>query len=265
MAEEKRDYYEVLGVQKGCSDDELKKAYRKLAKQYHPDLNPGDKDAEAKFKEVNEAYAVLSDSEKRARYDQFGHAGVDPSYGGGAGGAGGFGFDFGDIGDIFDSFFGGGSGFGGFGGSSRTRNPNAPIRGNNINIDIALSFMEAAKGCKKEINFSRLIKCEDCGGTGAAKGTSPETCPGLPRQWTGAGAAAYPVRRGAEREGLQPLRRYPARSSRPRATSARAWAVCANRCGWRWMSRRASTMDRPLCCVDKATTASMAARREMSM
>ena len=177
MAEEKRDYYEVLGVQKGCSDDELKKAYRKLAKQYHPDLNPGDKDAEAKFKEVNEAYAVLSDSEKRARYDQFGHAGVDPSYGGGAGGAGGFGFDFGDIGDIFDSFFGGGSGFGGFGGSSRTRNPNAPIRGNNINIDIALSFMEAAKGCKKEINFSRLIKCEDCGGTGAAKGTSPETCP----------------------------------------------------------------------------------------
>ena len=172
MAEEKRDYYEVLGVQKGCSDDELKKAYRKLAKKYHPDLNPGDKDAEAKFKEVNEAYTVLSDSEKRARYDQFGHAGVDPSYGGGAGAGG---FDFGDFGDIFSDFFGGG--FGGFGGSSRTRNPNAPIRGNNINIDIDLTFMEAAKGCKKEISFSRLIRCEECSGTGAAKGTKPETCP----------------------------------------------------------------------------------------
>ena len=118
---DKRDYYEVLGVQKSASEDDIKKAYRKLAKQYHPDLNPGDKNAEAKFKEVNEAYEVLSDSDKRARYDQFGHAGVDPNFGGGAGGGNPFqgaGFDFTDI---FDSFFGGG-----FGGSSRRANPNTP-------------------------------------------------------------------------------------------------------------------------------------------
>lgn len=173
---EKRDYYEVLGVQKGCSDDELKKAYRKLAKQYHPDLNPGDKEAETKFKEVNEAYEVLSDSDKRARYDQFGHAGVDPSYGAGAGGfgsAGGFG-GFDDLGDIFDSFFGGG-GFG-FGGGTRTRNPNAAIRGNNIRTTISLSFLEAAKGCKKTISFQRLERCDSCSGSGAAKGSQPETC-----------------------------------------------------------------------------------------
>lgn len=176
LPEQKRDYYEVLGVQKGCTDDELKKAYRKVAKKYHPDLNPGDKEAEAKFKEANEAYAVLSDSQKRARYDQFGHAGVDPNYGaGGAGGAYAGGFDFGDFGDIFDTFFGGG--FGGFGGSTRTRNPNGPIRGNNINISLTLTFLEAAKGCKKEISINRQVKCEDCGGTGAAAGTKPEVCP----------------------------------------------------------------------------------------
>lgn len=172
---DKRDYYEVLGVSKDASADDLKKAYRKLAKQYHPDMNPGDKTAEAKFKEVNEAYEVLNDPAKRQRYDQFGHAGVDPSYGaggsgfGGAGGFGGF-----DVGDIFESFFGGS--FGGFGGSSRTRNPNAPIRGNDINVTIGLSFMEAAKGCKQKIQIQRLEQCETCGGTGAKKGTSPEPC-----------------------------------------------------------------------------------------
>ena len=172
---DKRDYYEVLGVSKDASADDLKKAYRKLAKQYHPDMNPGDKTAETKFKEVNEAYEVLNDPAKRQRYDQFGHAGVDPSYGaggsgfGGAGGFGGF-----DVGDIFESFFGGG--FGGFGGSSRTRNPNAPIRGNDINVTIGLTFMEAAKGCKQKIQIQRLEQCETCGGTGAKKGTNPETC-----------------------------------------------------------------------------------------
>ncbi|MCI8624407.1 MAG: molecular chaperone DnaJ [Provencibacterium sp.] len=172
---DKRDYYEVLGVSKGCSEDELKKAYRQMAKKYHPDLNPGDKEAEARFKEINEAYEVLSDPQKRSRYDQFGHAGVDPSYGGGGGAAYGTGgFDFGDIGDIFDSFFGGG-GFG-FGGSTRARDPNAPIRGNNVSISLALSFMEAAKGCKKEVNVPHLEQCSSCSGTGAKAGSHAETC-----------------------------------------------------------------------------------------
>lgn len=171
---EKRDYYEVLGVSKGCSEDELKKAYRQLAKKYHPDLNPGDKEAEAKFKEVGEAYEILSDPQKRQRYDQFGHAGVDPSYGGGGGAAYGTGgFDFGDIGDIFNDFFGG---FG-FGGSTRTRDPNAPIKGNNVNINLALSFMEAVKGVKKEVSVPHLESCAACGGTGAKAGSHPETCP----------------------------------------------------------------------------------------
>ena len=164
---DKRDYYEVLGVSKDASSDDLKKAYRKLAKQYHPDMNPGDKTAETKFKEVNEAYEVLNDPAKRQRYDQFGHAGVDPGYGGG--GFGGF-----DVGDIFESFFGGG--FSGFGGSSRTRNPNGPIRGNDINVTLGLSFMEAAKGCKQQIQVQRLEKCDVCGGSGAKSGTTAETC-----------------------------------------------------------------------------------------
>ena len=175
MPAEKRDYYEVLGVQKGASDDEIKKAYRKVAKKYHPDLNPGNKEAEEKFKECNEAYEVLSDAQKKARYDQFGHAGVDPNYGaGGPGGAGGFGFDGDiDLGDIFSSFFGGG--FGGFGGSSR--NPNAPMRGRDIQISVALTFEEAAKGCKKTVEVPRVEDCSECKGTGAAHGSSPKACP----------------------------------------------------------------------------------------
>ena len=179
---EKRDYYEILGIQKSATDDEIKKAYRKLAKQYHPDLNPGDKEAEAKFKEVGEAYEVLSDKEKRSRYDQFGFAGVDPSYGAGQGGFGGFsgsGFDGGDIdlGDLFGSFFGGGFSGGGFGGSTRTRNPNGPIRGGDVEMSIPLTFIEAALGCKKDITVTHLETCETCGGSGAEKGTSAETCP----------------------------------------------------------------------------------------
>ncbi|MDE6124140.1 MAG: DnaJ domain-containing protein, partial [Eubacterium sp.] len=174
MPEEKRDYYEVLGVQKGASSDEIKKAYRKTAKKYHPDLHPDDKVAEEKFKECNEAYEVLSDPDKKARYDQFGFAGVDPNYGAGQGGyGGGFGFDGDiDLGDIFSSFFGGGSGFGGFGG----RNPNAPQKGRDIQVSLSLTFEEAAKGCKKTIDVPRVEDCSECGGTGAAKGTSPKTC-----------------------------------------------------------------------------------------
>ena len=171
MADNKRDYYEVLGVSKGASEDELKKAFRKLAKQYHPDLHPGDKEAEEKFKEVNEAYEVLSDADKRARYDQFGHAGVDPSYGGGAG-AGGFG-GFGDMGDIFDSIFGG---FGGFGGGRRA-NPNAPRRGEDVKASVIIDFMEACKGKSVNIKVNRAEKCTACGGSGAEAGSSPKTCP----------------------------------------------------------------------------------------
>ena len=174
---DKRDYYEVLGVEKGATDDEIKKAYRKMAKQYHPDLNPDDKTAEAKFKEVGEAYEVLSDKTKRDRYDRFGHAGVDPNYGAGQGGYEryqqyGHG-DFGDFSDIFGDIF---NGFG-FGGSTKTRNPNGPIRGNDTQVRIQLTFMEAVKGCKKEIPAQRLERCSDCSGTGAKAGTTPETCP----------------------------------------------------------------------------------------
>jgi molecular chaperone DnaJ len=175
MPEEKRDYYEVLGVSKNASDDEIKKAYRKTAKKYHPDLNPNNPEAEAKFKECNEAYEVLSDSQKKARYDQFGFAGVDPNYGAGQGGyGGGYGFDGDiDLGDIFSSFFGGGGGFGGFGG----RNPNAPQKGRDIQSAITITFEEAAKGCKKTVEVSRGEDCSQCHGTGAAEGSTPQTCP----------------------------------------------------------------------------------------
>ncbi len=173
MAENKRDYYEVLGVAKGASEEELKKAYRKLAKKYHPDVNPGDKEAETKFKEANEAYSVLSDPDKRARYDQFGHAGVDPNYGGG----GGFGGDFGDfdLGDLFGSFFGGGFGGGGFGGGSSRRN--GPQKGESLRANVSVSFEEAAFGCEKELNLNRVEPCDDCQGTGCAEGTTAEVCP----------------------------------------------------------------------------------------
>ncbi|MEF2836441.1 MAG: molecular chaperone DnaJ [Oscillospiraceae bacterium] len=172
MAENKRDYYEVLGVQKSASADEIKKAYRKAAMKYHPDRNPGDKEAEAKFKEAGEAYEVLSDDSKRQRYDQFGFAGVDPSYGGGGNGPYGAGFsgfgDFGDFGDIFGEFFGGGR-------SSRGSQRNAPSRGENVMSRLELTFEEAAFGCEKEVATQRIENCAVCNGSGSSDGVI-ETC-----------------------------------------------------------------------------------------
>ena len=175
---DKRDYYEVLGVPKTASDDDIKSAFRKMAKQYHPDLHPDDKEAEAKFKEVNEAYEVLSNADKRAKYDQFGHAAFDPNAGGGGGayswsgfGGGGSPFGstgFGGFGDIFSDFFGGGS--------TRT-SPNAPIRGENLRQNITISFEEAAFGCEKEVQYRREENCSECGGSGAAPGSQVQTCP----------------------------------------------------------------------------------------
>ena len=174
MAENKRDYYEVLGLDKSASAEDIKKAYRKMAMKYHPDRNPGDKEAEDKFKEVNEAYEILHDEDKKARYDQFGFAGVDPNYGAGAGGygggfGGGFGGfgDFGDLGDIFGSFFGGGG--------SRGASANGPRKGENVMSRLELTFEEAAFGCEKEVGAMRIENCSACSGSGSADGVV-ETC-----------------------------------------------------------------------------------------
>ena len=171
MAENKRDYYEVLGVPKDASADDIKKAYRKNAMKYHPDRNPGDKEAEEKFKEVGEAYEVLSDPDKKARYDQYGFAGVDPNFGAGGGGYGGAGFggfgDFSDLGDIFGDFFGGGR--------SRARAQSAPRRGENVMTRLELTFEEAAFGCEKEVATPRIENCPNCSGSGSADGVI-ETC-----------------------------------------------------------------------------------------
>jgi molecular chaperone DnaJ len=171
---DKRDFYDVLGVGKNASDDEIKKAYRKLARQYHPDFHPGDSSAEAKYKEVNEAYDVLSDASKKQRYDQFGHAGVDPSYAGagGGGGFGGFGgFEGGgiDFGDLFEGIFGG------FGGG-RSASVNAPKRGQDLSARVDITFEEACFGVKKEVKLNKIETCHDCGGSGARKGSDSETC-----------------------------------------------------------------------------------------
>ena len=169
---EKRDFYEVLGVSKEASADEIKKAYRKLAKENHPDLHPGDKECEERFKEANEAYEILSDEDKRKKYDQFGMAAFDPNAG--YGGAGGFGgFDFGDLSDLFGGF---GDIFGGFGGTRRS-NPNAPRKGSDVRVSLNISFEEAAFGCEKEVSVPIIEPCPDCKGSGCAEGTTPEICP----------------------------------------------------------------------------------------
>lgn len=170
MAEQRRDLYEVLELGKGASEDDIKKAYRKLAKKYHPDLNPGNAEAERKMKEVNAAYEILSDKDKKARYDQFGHAGIDPSYGAGPGAGGFSGFEDIDLGDIFGNIFGGGFGF-------NQQRRSGPARGENIRASVALSFEEAAFGCEKNVKILRHENCGECGGSGAKKGTSAETCP----------------------------------------------------------------------------------------
>ena len=166
-----RDYYEILGLDKSADADAIKRAYRQQAKKYHPDLHPGDAEAEKNFKEVNEAYSILSDPEQKAKYDQFGHAAFDPTAGGGYGGGGFGGFgDFGDLGDIFGSIFGGAFG----GGATQRRGPR---RGDDVGVRLTLSFEEAAFGCKKDISYNRLHKCPSCNGSGAEAGSSPETCP----------------------------------------------------------------------------------------
>ena len=172
---EKRDYYEILGIEKGATEEEIKKAYRKKARETHPDLHPDDPSYVEKFQEVNEAHEVLSDPEKRARYDQFGHAGVDPSYGGGsAGGTAGFG----DMDDILNNIFGGFGGFGfGSGGTSRSANANAPKRGGDLRESVIITFMEACKGKKQELSVNRMCSCDMCNGTGATAGSSTEVCP----------------------------------------------------------------------------------------
>lgn len=166
---EKRDYYEVLGLSKGASDDEIKKAFRKKAMKYHPDRNPGDKEAEENFKEVNEAYGILSDSDKKNKYDRFGHAGVDPNAGFGGGGAG-----FGGFEDIFDMF---GGMFGGGGGRGSAQRRNAPRKGADLQKGVTITFEEAAFGVKKEIKITKDVKCNSCGGSGAKSGTDKKTCP----------------------------------------------------------------------------------------
>ena len=233
MAETKRDYYEVLGVPKDADEAALKKAYRVLAKKYHPDANPGDKEAEAKFKEASEAYSVLSDPEKRRKYDQFGHAAFE----GGAGGAGGYGgFDFNgaDMGDIF-----------GGGRSAYGRSSNGPMRGANLRTGVRITFEEAIFGCEKEIELTLKDECPKCHGTGAKPGTSPVTCPVRYRMSRHVRTAEVPVR-----------------SSRRSARTATVPDISPARRRSRSRSRQVSTTDRASASQEKESQERTAAREE---
>ena len=200
MAESKRDYYEVLGVDKNADEATIKKAYRQLAKKYHPDMNPGDKEAEKKFKEASEAYAILSDAEKRRQYDQFGHAAFEQG-GGGAGGFGGFDFNGGDMGDIFGDIFG--DLFGGGGRSRRAAN-NGPMKGANLRASVTITFEEAVFGCEKQLELNLKDECTTCHGTGAKPGNLSE----MWRQRPGGLYAAVSFRDGSKCTDLSGLRRY---------------------------------------------------------
>ena len=251
MAENKRDYYEVLGVKKNATDEELKKAYRKLAKQNHPDLNPGDKAAEARFKEINEAYEVLSDKDKRAKYDQFGFAGVDPNFGAGGAGGGFGGFGGFDMGDLFGSFFGG-SGFGGFGGgggASRT----GPAKGSTVRTSLTLTLEEAAFGCEKDVNIQHVEACDVCGGTGCEPGTPSATAAARCGSSSGRCSAPCPPPPSAPTAGARG--RSSIRSARPAAAAA----VCAGRRRSTSKSPPASTMARPSPSEARETWAATAA------
>ena len=253
-----RDYYEVLGLDKSADADAIKRAYRQLAKKYHPDLNPGNAEAEKSFKEVNEAYSVLSDADKKAKYDQFGHAAFDPTAGAGGGYGGGFGGgfgDFGDFGDIFSSIFGGG-----FGGGTQRRN--GPQRGDDVGVRVTLTFEEAAFGCKKDVSYNRLHKCPTCNGTRAEAGTTAETCPDC----RGAGQRVINQRMGGMTFQIRP----PVRSAAARASTSKH--PVKNAVEWVWSGKTASspcpsppvsTTESASPYGDRAVTARTAALREI--
>ncbi len=253
MPEQKRDYYEVLGVSKGASDEEIKKAYRKLAKKYHPDMNPGDKEAEAKFKEVNEAYEVLSDKEKRAKYDQFGHAGVDPNFG--AGGGRLRRLRLWGTSTWATSSAPSSAAASAEAASAASSRRNGPQKGESLRASLTITFEEAAFGCEKEIDLTRTEECDDCHGSGCEPGTTAEICPDC----RGTGDRPHPA--GGGRLRLlhhRPLLQVPGHRQdhpQPLQEPAAARAACGRRSASPSPSPPASTTARPSPCGARATRA----------